>query len=286
MAVPPGKVPILDAVKAGYAFLRANGRATAPAAVLGAAIYTAAEITGSGENVALALVFNLGAIVFGLVFTAFALRLALRQDGAGVLGLQFGKDESNLFGASLVVGFFMLIFVVVGFFLFSIAVAMVAQQSGVSVSDFQGDAAAAEEMFKTLFSGPGGPVLFGFAAVLLSAMLYLSARLSLVTAATIGERKLMAFTTWRWTEGNALRILAALFLLILPVAFAVGTLAGFLAASLGVQGSNFSEGPLPARAVVLFLSGLGQYAVLSPVVFGMLAHLYRGLRPAELPPQS
>lgn len=286
MSVPPGKVPILDTVRAAYAFLRANWRVTAPAAGVGALIYTAGELVGSSDNLLLVVALNLAVVAFGLMFTSLGLRLALRQDSSGVMGLQLGRDESNLLGASLVVGFFMFIFVIVGFFVFSMAVAVVAQQQGLSVSDFQGDPTAAAETFQRLFSGSGGPVLIGLAAIFVAAMLFLSARLSLVSAATIGERKLMAFSTWKWTEGNALRILAAAFLLILPVALATGVLAGFLAAALGVSGPNFSQGPAPARALVLLLSGVVQYAVLSPAVFAMLAHLYRGLRPAEPPPQT
>lgn len=285
MATPAGKVPIVESAKAGFDFMRANLAAVGPAAALGAVLLAVFSLWDAGAASPIVAVVL---IAFGIAFRAFVFRLALRQDASGTLGLKMGREELNLFAASIVIGFFMFIVAVMGFVLFAFVLSMAAAQAGLTQEQLQGDQAEVQAAVLALLQSPHAtpalivPVLVAFG------MAYLGARLALAGPATIGEGKLMAFSTWRWTEGNGFRILAACFLVVAPLAFAllfvVNIIAGLVAAATGVTAAT---GPsVLILGVVTLLFGLGIYGVITPALAGVTAHLYKGLRPAELPPQA
>jgi hypothetical protein len=283
MATPAGKVPIVESAKAGYAFMRANLRALAPAAGIGAVIFAITEHFSIGDT-GTALLLQLALIAFQILFTASILRLALRPHASGFFGMQAGKDEANLLGAGVAIGFFLFIIAVVGALLFTFAFAAAAQQSGVDVEGLQGDPAAMQAAMATLLSSPQGLPVMAVLAVVLAALCYLGARLTLASPATIGERKIMAFSTWRWTEGNGLRIIATICLVVLPLGMGVGVIAGVLASAMGVGAP--ADIAAPARIPCLLLAGFGQYLLVTPALTGLIAHLYQGLRPVVTPPPA
>ncbi|HVY02316.1 MAG TPA: hypothetical protein VG983_01565, partial [Caulobacterales bacterium] len=194
MATPAGKVPIVESAKAGFDFMRANIAAIAPAAGAGALIYAGADLAGGGGGLS-GLLLQVVGLVFGIVFSAFVLRLALRGDKSGALGLKLGKDEADLFGAAMVISFFMLIIAVMGGVVISVILTAAFERAGVSPEDLRGDPQAMQEQVAALLAGPSGPPLLGVLAVFAAALSYLFARLSLAAPATIGERRLMAFST-------------------------------------------------------------------------------------------
>lgn len=285
MATPPGKVPIVESAKAGFDFMRANLHAVGPAAASGAVLLTAFSLLDAGPvGPILAVVL----IAFGVAFRALTFRLALGQDVSGPLGLKLGRDEMNLFAASLVIGFFMFIIAVMGFVLFAFALSMAAAQAGVTQEQLQGDQAQVQAAVLAILESPQAMPALAVPVLIAFGMAYLSARLALAGPATIGEHKLMAFSTWRWTEGNGLRILAACFLVVAPLSFVllfvVNIVAGLVAAATGVTAAT---GPsVMVLGVVALVFGLGIYGVILPALSGLTAHLYKGLRPAELPPQA
>lgn len=285
MATPPGKVPIVESAKAGFDFMRANISATAPAAALGAVLLAAFSVWDAGAAGPLLAVVLTG---YGIAFRAFTFRLALNQDSTGALGLKMGRDELNLFAASMVIGFFMFIVAVMGFVLFAFVLSTAAQQAGITQEQLQGDQAEVQAAVLALLQSQHAMPALAVPALVAFGMAYLGARLALAGPATIGEGKLMAFSTWRWTEGNGLRILAACFLVVAPLGVAlfvvVNIIAGLVATATGVTAA---AGPsVLVLGVVALVFGLGIYGVITPAVAGLTAHLYRGLRPATLPPQA
>jgi hypothetical protein len=274
-------VPILASARAGYAFMRASLRAVAPAAVMFAAAtaLAAAAAPAPGANAAgaeiISLIATMASILFGLAYSAFNYRLALRNDASGFFGLKIGKDESNLLGAAIVVGFFFLIVFVVCIVIFSLAMIPAAAQAKVDLRGVApGDEAAMLEAFGAIFKGPGGPYLIAIALGLGGFIIWLSLRLFLVNAATMAEGRIMAFSTWGWTKGDTLRILAAAMMVLFPIALVIGLALGVLGLVLGT--SSFAD------AAGNFLQALAQNLFLIPAVTGLSVFLYRGLRPPDL----
>jgi hypothetical protein len=275
-----GGVPILASACAGYAFMRASLRTVAPAAVMFAAATALAAVAAPapGANAAaeiISLIATLASILFGLAYSAFSYRLALRKDASGFFGLKIGKDESNLLGAAFVVGFFFLIVIVVCIVIFSLAMIPAAAQAKVDLASVApGDEAAMLEAFGAIFKGPGGPYLIATALGLGGFIIWLSLRLFLVNAATMAEGRIMAFSTWGWTKGDTLRILAAAMMVLFPIALVIGLALAVLGQVLGTSGFGDAAGS--------FLQALAQNLFLIPAVTGLSVFLYRGMRPPDL----
>lgn len=274
-----GKVPILESARAGYAFMRGSLRTVGPAAVAAAAVSGLAQAIPPGSGAALVEITSLAVSV---MFSAFVLRLALRGDSAGFYGLRVGRDEANLAGAMIWVGFFFLILLLIGLFVFSIGIVGAARSAGVNLEALAGDpeamSAAALKIIRE------APLLWLLGLAGLAVLVWLSARLALVSAATIGEGRIMGFSTWSWTKDNALPIIGAMVLVSLPLSFALAFVIGLLSSLLQVQ-DLAAASPL-ARGVVGFIAGLGQYLFVLPAANGLMAHLYKGLRPPTLQPRG
>jgi hypothetical protein len=280
-----GKVPVLESAKAGYAFMRGSLRAVAPAAALAAAVSALTEVAADTNRGPLMLVVMLGFFAVSLAFTAFTLRLALNQDATGFFGLKAGQDEANLAGATVVAGFFYFIVAIPCFVAFMLAVGMAATRAKVSLDSIQGDPEAAAAALASIFAGPDAPMIWVVLLAVLVLLLWLMSRLSLASVATVGERRVMVFSTWEWTRGNAWRLLAATMLVILPLMFAVTFISGFVSGLLGVTPTpEGMKGPFAARAFVQLLQGFGQFLFVTPAISGLMVHLYRGLRPPNWTP--
>jgi hypothetical protein len=276
-----GGVPILESARAGYAFMRASLRTVAPAALMFAVATALAGLTAPAPGTSAAgseiisLIATMASILFGLAYSAFTYRLALRNDASGFFGLKIGRDESNLLGAAIVVGFFFLIVIVVCIVIFSIALLPAAAQAKVDLGSVApGDKAALLEAFGAIFKGPGGPYLIAIALGLAGFIIWLSLRLFLVNVATIAEGRIMAFSTWGWTKGDTLRILAAAMMVLFPIALVIGLSLAILGQVLGTSGFGDAAG--------IFLQALAQNLFLIPAVTGLAVFLYRGLRPPNL----
>jgi hypothetical protein len=258
--------------------MRASLRTLAPAAVMFSAVAALSAITSPATSPGLggaALLLTMASIAFGLGYTAFVYRLALRNDASGFFGLKVGKDESNLLGATVVVGFFFAIVFVLGVVIFSVAMVPAAAQANVDLSGITpGDEAAVVQAFGEIFRGPGGPYLMALGVALGAIVIWLGLRLFLVNVATVAEGRIMAFSTWSWTKGDALRILAAALIVILPIALPIGIGVGIIGAAVGTNAAG--------AAVLTFLQARAQNLFLVPALSGMSAFLYRGLRPPDV----
>ncbi|MEJ0024227.1 MAG: hypothetical protein WDN76_13055 [Alphaproteobacteria bacterium] len=277
-----GKLPIMESARAGFTFMRASLRTVAPAAVMFSAVAALSAIAAPPPGAApgagaVSLLLTVVSVMFGLGYTAFLYRLALRNDASGYFGLKIGKDESNLLGATLVVGFFFMIIAVLGIVIFSIAMMPAAEQANVDLRGIApDDEAAVLQAFGEIFKGPGAPYLITLGAALGAFAIWLSLRLFLVNVATIAEGRIMAFSTWSWTKGDTLHILAAALVVIFPIALPIGLGVGVLGAALGFG--------VAGAAIVTFLQALAQNLFLVPALAGLSAFLYRGLRPPEVEP--
>ncbi len=239
-----GKVPVLESVQAGWAFMRKALPTVAPAGLLAAVVYTLLQVTATMGNDAspFELVLALASMAMSVAFSAFTFRLALRQDASGFYGLKFGKDEANLFGTFVIVGFFFLIVATPCILALAGAIGVAATRAKINFTETQNDPAASAAAFQTILTGPDAPVIFivFFAAVAL--LLWLSARLVLISVATIAEERIMAFSTWEWTRGNAWRILAATFIVAAPLA--IGSAAVVLLIGAGARLARRRHRPL------------------------------------------
>ncbi len=278
-----GGVPIVESARAGFDFMRNSFRTIAPAGLLTAAVAALAAAASPGEPAEAmnlpALALDIASLALNIAFSAFLLRLAVRQDASGLYGLKAGKDESNLLGALLWVGFFIVIVILVALFIFSIGLVIAAGNAGVRLEEYQNDPDGMRDAVIQIMTS--APWLWVLGLLEFAVLVWLSTRLTLVSVATIGEGRIMGFSTWPWTKGNVLRIFAATILIALPLSFAFGLIVGVISGVLGVT-DQAGASPM-ARGVLSFISGVGQYLVLLPAINGLLAYLYRGLRPPELP---
>ena len=103
--------------------------------------------------------------------------------------------------------------------------------------------------------------------------IWVGVRVCLFPAATIAEKRIMVFSTWRLTKGQFWLILATLFIVFLPALLLTMVL-------LTVTLTDALE-----RLVGLMLSVVHAFVEL-PLVCGLYAYLYRGLRPPVMTPPA
>lgn len=257
------KAPVLEIVRAAILFARAN-----VARVVGVlALVMLLNIAGDAAGGASAIVLTVIATLLGsLMANAALLRLAFASEHpgdpdfkVGPQGFQFGRPELRLLGAILLLTLFFLLailFLLVLAFILTIAlVVAVHGQAAVpsSANHLPPDVQAMLSFLILIFAG---------------ALLWAAIRVCLYPAATIANKRIQVFSTWRLTDGNWLRIFAAFLILLLPAI----VLAGFLKASQ----------PYPAlQAGFAVLSAAVNAFVEIPLFCGLYATLYKLLRAAE-----
>ena len=119
----PSPVPVLRSVFAAYAFFLVHWRKILIAAIPYTAAYaahlalmpmTAASSEPSALDLVVALL-SLATVVASVALSAASLRLAVRGEMPGWLGLQLGREELRLFAVYLLTGFLVLIVFVLVF---------------------------------------------------------------------------------------------------------------------------------------------------------------------------
>jgi hypothetical protein len=270
MAGSDGKAPVFEIIREGVLFARSNFTAIAPAAVAVTMINAVAGAVASIEAApdALAAFVLSFSFLAHLSFTAFVLRLAVHQDRSGLLGLKLGAEEGRVLLVSVATAAVGALIGVIGLIVVSSAVGIAAQQSGVDLEAIRGDEAAVQAAVMQQFTGPNAPVLWLVVAAFGLAVAWFAARLAVAPAATIGERRMLIFSTFPWTRGNAFRIIAAL----APFQILAGLL---LLASMSVKGAP------PMVFAADFLLTFVQLAAISPAMLGATAYLYKGFRPPD-----
>lgn len=289
MTMPPataGKVPILETVREAFAFIARDWRGILPIALIGAAVLTPLQVwqqsAGVQGDVGGVLMASVCAGLVNVPFLAAYLRRTASR-GEVALTLRAGADELNLGGATVSVAFLGFIIVMIGAMLIGMALAALLVRSGVDANSFSNlppqESAAA--LGKAL-GADGLVVFFGLIALLAGFMLWITARLILAYPATVVENRMLVFSTWAWTKGHALAIVACLVMVMLAAVvltwiagLPVGLLLGmvFGAETLAVPGT-------PANWAFAFVSGFFANMFYMPAYAGMAAYLYGGLRPS------
>jgi len=268
-------VPVLQAVRAAEAFRRLNWRR-----VLGVLALVA---LGSTLSVGGALSETMNVRMWGemlyigasiLAYTAL-LRLAFIDEHPGdpefepgPQGLQFGKPELRLLGVGALLVFILVLAMCLAFFLVMVVVA--GAGLGALTADATPESVAAAV-------GPGGRTAVAVLLILfVVGLLYFSVRISLAAPATIARKRVTVFQTWPLTKGQFWPILAASILVGLP-AIGAGIITTLLTGILG--GSADNPLALPQAIAVGVVQGVVTGFIVLPLNAGLVAFLYRGLRP-------
>ncbi len=285
-----GKVPVMECFTQAWRFLQQNWRLMLPAAaitaaisMIGLALVLAVRPAGSEPQSMLAVtVWDMAVLAPGMIaslmFAAAVLRKALRDEFVGRSGLAFGADEVRLLGvmaafACMLLPLFGLMFLVLSMFVFS-RLAATPEELNALMADPEALSLALEAAL-----GPEGVLAFSvlmIAGVALFA--YITTRLAMVNAATVGERRIVIFQTWTWSRGNVWRILGAVILTALPVVFFQSLLE-----SLGIEVLRAAPEGSAGMMTVLAVTGVTSFllALASMPSIALGAILYKGLRPVD-----
>jgi hypothetical protein len=285
MSTPTGKVPVIESARAAWAFGRENIAKLAPIAAIVAALSVPVAIFASrsalGGDILGMLAGNLASGIITAILFAAAYRLAFNTPaGPSLAGLSFGPDEFRLFGAGIVIAFFL-------FIVFMVAMLPGILIVGISLQPFQREIEAAAQnpqamidvMQKALAANPapllGVVALYGFIWMALTSRLYAAA------PATFAEKQVRTFETWAWTKGNMLRIIAARLIALIPAFLVMAIGQGLVSAAFGLGDTAAQAlGQADPRAIaVSFVSNFLFALVYSSIEAGLSAYLYRGLKP-------
>lgn len=288
-----GKVPVIACVRQAWEFLLVNWRIFLPGALIVAlvsqvgplvAVLTAppaAQPQSVMQSTLGDMLIYLPAMLISLVFTAAVLRKAVRDEVTGQFGLSFGADEIRLIGvaaamACLFVPLISLVVIVLAVTVFSkIATSQAALEALLADPDAMNDAIVAAV-------GEGGAAALSlFIMFMFAVFIVLAARLYMVNAATIGERRMVIFQTWSWSNGNVLRLLGAMILTVLPIMLIdsfVDTLGVAILSSMGEGREVVSW--LLVRTAITFVG-----AMTTIPVAALGAIFYKGLRPPGFTPK-
>jgi len=287
-----GKVPVIACVRQAWEFLLENFRLFLPAAAIVAVVAQVGPLLaafsppqpGQSQTVMQTLLgdflINLPSMIVSLLYSAAILRKAVRNEFTGTFGLSFGADEVRLLGvaaamACLFVPLISLVVIVLAVTVFSkLATSQQALEALLADPEAMNDAIIAAV-------GEGGAAALSlFIMFMFALFIVLAARLYMVNAATIGERRMVIFQTWSWTSGNVFRVVAAMILTILPVMLIDSIVSSFAVTLLGATGQSDVTLWLLARTAITFVGALTTIPV---VALGAI--FYKGLRPPGFVPK-
>ena len=253
----------------------------AGAAALAVTLINILSLSSPGLSLLLALVPGLVTSIAYAAFTRGAL-FAAAPFSQGV-----APDGLRVWAAMLIIGFFLVIvFIVPGLVGIVIFAILISPRYGEAIQQVQNDQAATMALMERIFSENPG-MLFAFALAYGLIWMMLTSRLYLAAPATVEQKRILTFETWKWTKGNMWRIIGARAMLLFPAYVAVSAVAYLVAGGFGlnvmdpasIQG--FAESNLPLYAVFNFSTSWLQLALYSALEAGLSAYLYKGLKPAE-----
>jgi len=287
----PAAVPVLDAVREGFAFVARDWRAILPLAVIGAvglgALQVFLDMGRARNDLAVTLLLTIAAALVQAVLLAALLRRALSQGEAPAM-VALGRDEFNLMGVTLSFGFLYVIIAIFGLIVASMSLAGLLAGAGIDAAALQNlPPEEAARQFMAALGADGTLVLLVVGAAFAALVVWIASRLLLSYPATVAEGRMYAFSTWSWTNGSGLRLAACVLLVTLGGLFlSLVALApfGVLLDMIFGKGAQKVAGA-PAHIVLSTLAAfvsvffsLGPYA-------GLTAYLYRGMR-ANAQPMS
>lgn len=274
-------VPVLESVRAAFEFRRLHWREAGGAL----AFVAAAATVDSGGQIAgelgLAKVGQIaGFFAFWMAYGAL-MRVAFADENKGdpafkpgPQGFQWALPELRLIGAFVV----LLFTCVVAIAVFAFAGVMFVAVTGLFAKV---DPNATPQTILAALTPGQRASLYGIVGVSLLAGLYALLRLCLAPAATVARGRINVFSAWKLTQGQALRILAAIVLVNLPSILVVIGM-GMVLQLIGqpVAGNPIPHAPLPLALALAALPGIISGFIQLPLSVGLAAYLYRGLRPA------
>lgn len=264
------KISIQSAVKAAFEFTKINAPKTAGVLSIILLFDIASVIAPSPDTMSVdftRLALKALETLFSIVAQGALYRLAFAGEHSGdhdfrvgPLGLQWGKPETRLLGATVLLYF--LFFIAL---LFLAIILIVVMGAGMFVSaNGAASLKSASMTSPTLSPQQMSQLALDFLPLLL-ATLYVYLRICLYGAATVAERKILVFSTWRLTRGNVWPILVASFVVALPllVLSVLATLPGE---------------PRTASIIIALLSCVVDAFLIRPMSCGLYAHIYAALR--------
>lgn len=282
------KLPIVRAVAYSWQFAATAWKPTLPAFLIRAIIvgfyfHSVALATGNDNGLGFFSGILLG--FSEVVCMALTLRLAIRSEYQGFMGIQIGADEGRLFVANFLYGFLMSLAVLIaGFLVFALASAYLST----TIPDIEAisqDTVAFRKAVGEAFSSPTGTfVAIVMVCLFLLPLLFIAARLVTFTAATIARKKIMIFETWSWTKGYSFQIIIALIVTYLPFVVLVGIGMFVLSGPLSIQllaDPESAEAVSPGK-LQSFLYGFGISILSIPIYLvgaGLSAFMYQGFNP-------
>ncbi len=252
--------PVLDSVRAAIAFARSSVPRVAGVLALVMLLNVAGDV--AGDRFAEIATF-LAALLASLMANAALLRLAFSDEHAGDpefrigrQGFQFGRPEVRLLGAILLLALFgllALLFLLLVVVILTVALLVTVHGQTVAPT-------AASKLPPDVQM-----MLSGLVLIFALALLWVAVRVCLYPAATIAQKRIQVFSTWRLTAGSWWRIFAAFVLLLLP--------ALVLALLLGVS----QRYPVLQQALAVLSAAVNAFIEV-PLFCGLYAHLYKQLR--------
>lgn len=273
-----GKAPVGKSVAAAWGFFLRHWARLIPAALVPAIcegvsrMMTGTDLAEATADPATIFAARAIAALGNIFFAAAVLRLAVRGDYVRPAGVAFGADELRLIGAGVISGLVVAAPFVASYF------AIVYPVYGLQIvplAELQRVYANQEELQRTV--DPGVLAASGAVAMICAGLVvWVSVRLFMVSAATIGERRVVVLQSWGWSRDNFWRVLACMILSILGV-----IPAGLINDALVTIALPFAKGNAQTvfTLVTAVMAFVGAMAFIP--VHAMAAHLYKGLRPAD-----
>ena len=282
------KLPIMKAAYFSWQFALATWPKLLPAFLVkalltGLGMYAILQSQVSSGGFGLpAMLVMFGAEVACLTM---ALRLAVRNEYAGFMGVSIGADEGRLALANLMYSSLMfLVFLICGFLAFLTATVFLWSNLA-DPTVVETDPEAVEQALTAALQTPVGKlVAVVCAGFVVAPLLWLYARLITFPAATIGMKKITIFQTWTWTKGHTLAVVAAIIVTVGPF-FALTEVGRWLVTqALGLKWMLlWSDADIIAltkmQAGVIGIS-IGLLSIpMSIVSAGLSAFMYSGFKP-------
>ena len=289
-----GKVPIIACVRSAWMFLIENWRMFVPAAAIVAIVSQVgpllALLTAPADPAPQSIMQSmlgdiltfLPAMAASLLYSAAILRKAVRDEVTGRFGLTFGADEVRLLGVAGAMACLFIPLISLVVIVLSITVFSKIATSQTALEALFADPEAMNEAIVAALGEGGAAALSLFIMIVFVIFMILAARLYMVNAATIGERRIVMFQTWSWSSRNVLRLLGAMILTVLPVML-IDSVVDSVGVSLLLALPGESLGVMPLIIVRALVTFVGAMTTIPVVALGAI--FYKGLRPPGFVPK-
>ncbi|MES1202138.1 MAG: hypothetical protein ABUS57_11905 [Pseudomonadota bacterium] len=213
MGVPEGKVAIIATVRNALAGYSGSIRESAVAGLVGAVLITVFELLQVSAPVLTLFWAMVGCVISAFVYAGL---IGLAADGPEDLANRVTKNGARILGAFAIIAFFLFIVAFVGMLsgMLTLIYSNPAQQGALRAAGEDQDRVLA--VFQAIAQQNIGLVVF-LGLIGAAVWLVITSRLYLAVPATHDLKRIQTFETWRWTNGNLIRIIATRVLLLVPL---------------------------------------------------------------------